>query len=287
MTDDADRPTLPLLTFAICLAATVGAPDVAGADDTEAAADDESAASRLAPDRVGNMRSVSVMLRPLVSLEAPGLAVAGDAAFEWAFGAPLLLEVQAEPVGFGIGDQPTVAIAAGDASLSYDSRLVRVGVGAGATRVGMPRRAYGESAPLIKSGLTVIQVVRIGARDGLHAKVHNNLLAFDGALRYGDTQGSIRVPTHAVVDDTWLVARGAHQRAGQAIGELGVRVRTSGDGGRGSTYLSFTVGGGGVWDSQTADCADADSFGDGEHGACTSEVLYSGPLVGVGLEQRF
>ncbi|MFB6371769.1 MAG: hypothetical protein ABEN55_01325 [Bradymonadaceae bacterium] len=279
-----DRRLAVVLTveFSIGVAIMTGVPPADAGTSTETAK-----SSQVAPPRQGGMRSVSMRMRPVVPLDVLGVGVMGEAAFEWVFEAPLLLEIQAEPLGFGVGRQPAVTALGGDVSLSYDTSLVRVGLGVGASGIATPRRAFGDDAPLSKFGGTAIQVVRIGARDGLHAKVHNSFITFDGSIEWGDIYGSIQVPLHALVDDLWVIGSGVHQRAGQSWGEIGVRVQTSGDGGPGSTFLEVTGGFGGIWGSETAACSSESSFGDGEHGPCTREVLYLGPMVGLGFEHRF
>jgi len=262
------------------------------AQSVESAETDEPTAADMAdkpsaPARPAGVRSVSFRMRPVGSLDVVGGGVIGGAAFQWAFEAPLLLEVQAEPLGFGVGNQPAVLALGGDLSVSYDSRLLRVGLGAGASGIATPRRAFGDDAPLTKHGFTAVQTVRIGARDGLHVEAHNSFISFDGGIEWGDIYASLQVPLYGLIEDVWVIGSGVHQRAGQSFGEIGARVLTSGDGGRGSTFLEGTVGWGGIWGSETVACSADEAFGDGDHGPCTAEVLYLGPMVGIGLERRF
>lgn len=249
--------------------------------------DKSTTANSMAPPRVGGTGSMSLMIRPIIPLNVIGLGIAGDVSFKYTFESPLMLEVRGDPVGFGVGNQPAVGTLAGDISLTYDSKLFRVGLGVGASGIGSPRRAYGFDAPIQKSGFTVVQIARLGARDGLQFTAYNSLITFDEAFRWSDLKATGQVPLDRILENTWLIGRAAHQRAGQAYGELGLRVMTSGNGHAGTTYLQATLGGGGIWGSREVDCSASDRFDAETRETCTEPVDYAGPLVGFGLEQRF
>jgi hypothetical protein len=92
----------------------------------------------------------------------------------------------------------------------------------------------------------------------------------------------LQIPTSGLLENTWLIARGGGHTAVQGLGEIGLRVLTSGNGTAGSTFLTVTVDGEGLWGNREVDNCQSDELRN-----CLNSSSAFGPFAGFGFERRF
>ncbi len=234
-------------------------------------------ASAIAPPRPAGVQSFAITIRPFLATgELAGGAV-NHLSYKYAFEWPGLLEVQLNPATFALADGPDNLALAARASMSFDLSVFRIGLGLGVTRIAEQLTTPISSDATEESirrtaNLTIGQVLRLGARDGLHLELDNTVVLKRRSVRngefmfvYGGTTGDVQVPLNNVLDNTWLITRGGFHLSGQAFGELGLRFLASGNGSSGSLFFDATAGGVGV---------------------IGPEASYGGPMVGFGIEYR-
>jgi hypothetical protein len=112
--------------------------------------------------------------------------------------------------------------------------------------------------------------------------VRNSFVVENEEFAYGGTSGQIQVSLDRLLNDTWLLLRGGGHLAGQAFGELGLRVLARGNGGAGTLFVTPSIGGAGVWGSRESDCPQFQP----EAVQCFDRVSYAGPMVGFSVEWR-
>lgn len=224
-------------------------------------------ANSVAPPRPAGITSYELMVRPFLPLNNLGFGSVGSLSVAHAFNWPGMLEVKLDPFSFGIADAGNVLALSGDVSMSYDTPVFRIGLGAGVARLSdnnfNPNTNRTERD--LSANFNITQVVRLGARDGLHLLAYNSFLLDEGEFVYGGTDGEIQVSLASVLDDTWLLMRGGGHASGHYYGELGLRLMATGNGGPKSLFVTATLGGAGVFDGLNQ---------------------YGGPMVGFGLEYR-
>jgi hypothetical protein len=227
----------------------------------------------VAPPRPAGIWQLEVMGRPFVALDALGGGVLLDAGIGYRFASNLRLAALLSPVGFGdVEGQDAIGVANGMALVSFDSRYLEMGVGLGAQTVSDP------SFPLSPgSGLTVGQIARIGALDGLNLTGRSTVVLFHRRFDFGSLVINGQIP---VGRGYWLLMGGGGGPVGYGYGEIGLRVLLGGNGGHGSTFLRATAGGAGVFRSKPCTTS---QFGF----ECGGQRSYVGPMVGFGGEWRF
>jgi len=124
------------------------------------------------------------------------------------------------------------------------------------------------------SGLSVAQLIRLGARDGLNLSARTSIVLFHSQFQFGGMVVSGQVP---VTRGYWLLLNGGGGNVGYGYGELGLRIQLAGNGLAGSKYLTVTAGGVGVFRS-----GNCDNFF-----SCSDVRSYGGPMAGIGGEWRF
>ncbi len=259
------------------------------------------------PRRFENLGEVSVVIRPLLNVVgSSGFGFLGDLAVSW-WGSAYFIDIRMQPLGFGWTDDGNIVSSSFLAEAGYDSRAFAVGLGAG---VGVVSGDMGEM--LVSKGLAEVgldnsgnrvpeqpkwenrttaafalsQVVRLGARDGLHLNVYNLFLYYsdeqatsddedETGFVYGGTTGRFNIPLGARTD---LFLGGGGGRMGYAFGEVGVFTWIKGNGDSGSFGVSTSAGGAGVWGVRKREYAD---YWDTEH------IVVAGPMVSLGLTYRF
>jgi hypothetical protein len=125
------------------------------------------------------------------------------------------------------------------------------------------------------SGMTVVQLIRFGARDGLNFSARTNIALFHSQFQFGGMTGTGQIP---LTRGYWFLVSGGGGTVGYGYGELGLRVLLAGNGLAGSKFLTVTAGGVGVFRSGSCD----ETFS-----SCSEDVSYGGPMAGVGGEWRF
>jgi hypothetical protein len=229
------------------------------------------------PPRVTGVWEAQLMGRPFVAIEELGGGIVASASIGRRFDGNLHLRALLDPFAFAdakrqegsTSEKPSLVTASGVFIASYDSQFLEMGAGIGAQTVS----ELGEPG----SGLAVAQVMRLGALDGLHLDVRSTIVLFRSEFAFGSLAITARIP---VSRRYWVVLGGGGGVTGHGYGELGLRVLLGGNGGRGSTFLTATAGGAGVFKSSY--CTEVNFSFD-----CTEHVMYAGPMVGVGMEWRF
>jgi hypothetical protein len=245
---------------------------------------------------VDDVWEISANLRPFLALGSFGFGVLADGAVGRRLDNNLHVQLRLDPVGLGLADEGNVLAAGANLIASYDTELFEVGLGAGWSAVNdnldgdafvttEEDGAGGITTEVdrVRSGLSIAQLVRLGAVDGINLTAYNTFIFYRDQFNYGGTTGQLQFPIN---DRTWILMRGGGGVAGYAFGEVGLRVLLQGNGDRGSLYLTPTLGGGGVFGE--TDCNGDDTYEQyvDQDGECFEEVSYAGPLVGLGVEWR-
>lgn len=257
--------------------------------------------SLVRPPRVSGLYETSFMARPFFALGDFGVGMVSDASFGYR-GEHLHLMALMEPVGVGLAKDGNVVALAGNIVAAYDTQMFEVGLGLGWSAVNdsiedgdflaSSDNAGGGVQPpefdRVRSGLSIAQVVRLGALDGFHLSVHNTFLVYESQFNYGGTTAALQIP---VAERAWLLARGGGGVAGYAYGELGLRVLVRGNGGSGSIFITPSVGGAGLFGEKDSTCTyytyDPETGSGSPYEVdCAEEVSYGGPMVGFGMEFR-
>ncbi len=225
-----------------------------------------------APPRVTETWDISLMARPFAALDELGGGVLLSAAFGRHFAGNLHLEAILDPLALAdVEDGNSATAANGALMVSYDSLYFEMGAGLGAQTVNDVSFVVEPG-----SGLTFAQLVRLGTRDGLNLSARTSMVLFHSEFGFGGMVASSQIP---ISRGYWLLFAGGGGEVGYAYGEFGLRVLMSGNGDRGSTFLTTTAGGAGVFKSGTCSTEEF-SF------ECEDDVSYAGPMAGVGWEWR-
>jgi hypothetical protein len=259
----------------------LGLNEKVAADRLARPTDRDVTADRLAPSRPSGQTALDVTARPLLPLGTLGFGIVGSASLRHSFEWPGTAEVQLDPMSIAFADDQAVFPGAISGSFSYDTTVFRLGLGAGVYKLS-DRTITGYEPTSQRAAFDLSQIVRLGARDGLHLKVDNSFLVVDSTFQFGGLTGELQVPTSRLLENTWLIARGGSHAAGQGLGEIGLRVLTSGNGTSGSTFLTVTVGGAGVWGDREVDNCQSEETRD-----CLRSSGAFGPFAGFGFERRF
>jgi hypothetical protein len=225
--------------------------------------------SLTAPPRVAGLWELQLFLRPFAAVDelGGGALLSGSVGYRFKH---LHLQAVVDPLAFA-AVQNKGSVAAANAALvaSYDSQYVEMGLGLGAQTVNNTGFLFAPG-----SGLSLAQLIRLGARDGLNLSARTSLVLFHSQFQFGGIVVNGQIP---LTRGYWFLLNGGGGNVGYAHGEIGLRVLLAGNGLAGSKFLTVTAGGVGVFRSGTCDqfaCSDDD-------------VAYGGPMAGVGGEWRF
>jgi len=240
-------------------------PEGAFANPTRAPA----SGSLSAPPRVSGLWELELFLRPFAALDelGGGALLSGSVGYRFSH---LHLQAVVDPLAFAaVQNKGDVAAANAALTASYDSHYFEIGLGLGVQTVN-------EAGFLLSpgSGLSVVQQIRLGARDGLNLSARTSVVLFHSQFQFGGMVASGQIP---VTRGYWLLINGGGGNVGYGFGEFGLRVQLAGNGFAGSKYLTVTAGGVGVFRS-----AECDTFF-----SCADRRSYGGPMAGVGGEWRF
>lgn len=259
---------------------------------------EEVTASRWSPPRAGDQWAVAFTLRPFLAIGALGVGTISDAFVGYRFQRPLHLQFVIEPLGVGLADAGNLFVSAGNVIFSYDKAMFEVGLGAGWSAVNddlQTQQPIGDGtdgtdrAPdNVYYGLSIAQLARLGAADGLHLLVRNTFVLYDDEFHYGGTIGQVVIP---VVERSAVFARGGGGQAGFAFGEVGLRTLLTGNGLHDSIFVNASLGGGGLFGELEARARRCLPTLSPDHylaanGQCYETVDYAGPLIGLGIEWR-
>jgi hypothetical protein len=218
---------------------------------------------------VRGLYELELFARPFAAIDQLGGGALLSARFGYRF-EHLHLQAVIDPVAFAaVKDQGNAGALNGALIASYDSQYIELGLGLGAQTVNEVDTTVDSG-----SGLTAVQIVRFGARDGLNLAARTNIALFHSQFQFGGLVVSSQIP---LTRGYWFLLDGGGGNIGYAYGELGLRALLAGNGLSGSKYLSVTAGGVGIFNSGSCDA----NF------SCTPERSYGGPMVGVGGEWRF
>lgn len=229
-----------------------------------------SSGSLVAPPRVTGLWELELTLRPFVALDELGGGALFSAGIGYRF-SHVHLQAFLDPVAFAaVENNGGVAAVNAAAAASYDSQYFELGLGFGLQSVN-------ETSFLLQpgSGLTAVQLVRFGARDGLNLTARTNIALFHSEFQFGGMVMSAQLP---LTRGYWLLLNGGGGNVGYGFGEFGLRALLAGNGLAGSKFLTVTAGGVGVFKSGSCD----ETFL-----SCSEEKSFGGPMVGVGGEWRF
>jgi len=228
-----------------------------------------STSSLSAPPRVRGLWELELGLRPFAAIDELGGGALLSGSFGYRF-THLHLQAVLDPIAFAaVETKGSVAAVNASAIASYDSQYIEIGFGLGFQSVN-------ETALFLEpgSGLTAVQLIRFGARDGLNLTLRTNLVLFHSQFQFGGMVGSGQIP---LTRGYWLLLNGGGGNIGYGFGELGLRALLAGNGLAGSKYLTVTAGAVGVFKSGSCD----------ENFSCSEEKSFGGPMVGLGGEWRF
>lgn len=237
-------------------------------------------ASRVAPPRVSNVREIWMHARLLVPGETLGIGLLGEAGLVYRTDSPFTVGVRVHPLALAESTGGSVTAFAFDAFAAVDLELLEVGFGVGWATINEFDGHPGES-----SNVSLTQMARIGARDGLHVAARGAFILFVEELMFGMLDVTVQFPLATIADmPAWLLVRGSGGLVGHGLGELGLRVLVEGNGHRGSTFLTLTVGGAVLFSEPAPEgrCVT------GAEPACfPSEMTFlAGPTAGFGVEWR-
>ncbi len=254
--------------------------------------------NRLTPPRVPELIEVAFNLRPFLALGTFGFGTVSDGSVGYRTANNLHLQGLFEPIGLGLSDEGNVVALSTAGVVAYDTPLFEVGLGLGWSAVNdaidddsfeADLAAGGDGLTTdfdnVRSGLAIVQTIRLGALDGLNLSARNSFLFFKGQFHYGGTNASLQAP---VSDRYWLMLGGGGGIAGYGYGEVGLRVLLVGNGDHGSLFLTPRLGGAGLFGEVVKEgVALEDCFGRiDSDGTCVEEIEYAGPMIGLGLEWR-
>lgn len=228
-------------------------------------------ARRNAPPRASDVLELRAMGRPMFSFGAVGGGIMAEVSLSqrtssWRYGLAL------NPIGIGANDDGVLAPWAGMLFGSFDSTVFEAGLGVGAQSVNDTDVETG-------SGLSLVQLLRLGYVDGMHLSARTTAVIFRSTTEFAglEVQGQL-----AIADSAWLIARGGAGSVGFGFGELALRRLVHGYGGPGSFFLEVSVGGSVL---REASCPEVADFATSS--VSCSEQNIAGLMLGLGGEWRF
>jgi len=244
--------------------------------------------SSMSPPRAEGLWEVSFMFRPFLALGTLGFGSVSEVEAAYRFDGPLVIRALFQPAALGIADDGDVLALAANVVAAYDTRLFEVGLGLGWSAVndtpgvgfsssdstGGAPKTEGSGFESVENALSIMQAVRLGARDGLTLLANNNFVLFKDKFLYGGTNATIQIPTTAA---SWMLLRGGGGLAGYWYGEVALRVLFSGNGERDSLFMTVSLGAAGLFGEK--------EVVDGDY-TYQDSIGYGGPAAGFGLEWR-
>ncbi|MDP6934194.1 MAG: hypothetical protein QGG40_14815 [Myxococcota bacterium] len=265
----------------------------------------------LAPARLGGLREVGGVLRPLLALDTVGLAFLNEAWFTWLPDGPWYGTARVAPLGLGWSQDGNPLVIAGLISGGYDSPYFSVGLGTGWSMLnGKPgSTSYDLAAQESDGGLSAItdfedvdnalavaQEARLGARDGLHMVIRNTFLltptwtyTYDEACSEEDYDGDYSDCYIQEKDSSEFVYGGFAMRVAVPTGDRSDLVLDWATGAAGATWVT---GGVAAWlrgngDKGSLGLEVAAGYGMIEASPNDENVELYGPLVSLGARHRW
>jgi hypothetical protein len=226
--------------------------------------------NRMAPPRVAGTWTIAAIVRPFFVLEQLGAGMLNELSIGYQSESPLRYQLLASPVGFSSAEDGSTVAAAVIALVSFDTRLFEIGLGVGAQSVNDSDYTPG-------SGVTVSQSLRVGALDGLHLAIRNDISLFHSEFEYSAFNGQAQIP---VADRGWLVLQGGGGSVGYGFFEVGGKALLVGNGAPGSLFVRGTIGYATLFEDRGILSLPS------SNGFFEDDVNHAGPLVGLGIEWR-
>lgn len=229
--------------------------------------------SRLAPERIGDQLVLEGSVRPFLPIDNLAFAMQGDLAATYLPAMDAYAKVELKPLGLFLGSDNTAGYAGAYASAGYDQTYFSLGLGVGmlySQRLLEDYDSYYDESPARTEGQTlfsVLQSVRLGARDGLHFSVSTALAIQDDRWTFGwiECQGQLPVGSRS-----WVVVHGSGSpEPGYFYTEFGFRRMVRGNGGPGSLFLRPSAGVAGM-----------------ENNKALYDSLSMGPMIALHVEGR-
>jgi hypothetical protein len=225
---------------------------------------DPISASSVAPPRVGDVWEYGFLARPFLVLDDVGVGAVIDAHLGYRSADAWHVEGLLAPFSVATAEPGAIAPFAAVVTGSYDAPLFEVGLGVGSQSVHSPD--FGVEPG---NGLSLVQRLRLGARDGLNLEAMSYIALFYSQFEFSSLRATLQIP----IGRSWLLLSGGGGTLGAGLGEIGLRVLLSGNGDRDSVFMTTTLGGVNLW----RECSDV---------FCDDEIDYAGPMIGVGFDWR-
>lgn len=187
----------------------------------------------VAPPRIGNIWSLSMNVRPFLAWKARGGGSLTDAQISYRFKQRAAIHLVAEPVGFGVARDSTLAAVTAHAMASWDTRYFEAGAGVGWSIV---------EGNFTNNAFAIPQILRGGAIDGLNVRLFNQFVLLQDQWAWGGTNVHAQVPISRTADRWWIEMGGGAGIAGYGFFEAGVRFLLWGNGAHNSFYLRGAAG---------------------------------------------
>ncbi len=241
-------------------------------------------ARRLAPPRTTATLIMEGGLRPFLPIRRVSIGAFADLALTYLPPIPMFVRAELLPAGGRVGAGSDTGALGGLLSLGYDQRYVAIGLGVGVVyhRDFVDGDDSSDSAGLgsAQPRFQFAQLLRAGARDGLHLSVKTAFALAEERWRLASVTvaGQVPVATRVALAPRIMIA----PNAGVFLAEAGVRLLVRGDGGHNSLFLRPVAGVSGTFDAEDNSW---DSYESDDIGTATDHMLF-GPMLGIDLEYR-
>jgi hypothetical protein len=247
---------------------------------------DRATASRVAPPRPPAMLIAEGGVRPFLPIKRVSLGALANLSLTYLPSFPMFVRAELSPLAGRVGAGTDMGAYAGQLSTGYDQRFVAIGIGVGVLgfrdqELGTSSSGSSDSARYgaLKPRLGFSQIVRVGARDGLHGYFRPTLALVDESWKLASLElaGQIPIGRRFALAPRFFVAA----QLGVSTGELGLRTLVRGNGGHDSLFVRPLVGFAGSF-SEGYNDADYEDDGALKGG----RTLMYGPMLGIDLEYR-
>ena len=195
--------------------------------------------------------------------ERNGGGVFGDFVARYRAKVPVAVHLRLAPIGVGAGSgSETLGFGHGEVGFSFDHRVFELGVSLGASYADIDSFGRGTFDGI---GVSTGAFMRVGARDGIFVETGVSYVRTDERFVWVLLRFEAMIP---LAHRYWLSLRAAGGQVRGGMGAVGLRYRMRGWGGPGTLFLSFHLGGAGIFRPDDSD-------------------VFAGPLLGVGVERRF
>ncbi len=237
--------------------------------------------------RLENILVVDAGIRPFLPIDALGVGALGRFGMAYHFTGPWIFEVRADPIGVTVTDSNTEDIRtfAANAMLSFVGDNFQVGLGTGLSRVHWrvgDRRMDEPPSTQDNLGVGAVQHLRLGRQEDVYLSLTTNFVVVDRAWQFGGAILQGEAPAQRISENMWYLGRVGGGVPGHFLVEFGLRQLVAGNGGPGSIFITPTVGVGHI----ARDIYEPQENTEGEIEYVRTELGYTGPMIGFGVEWR-